>query len=95
MHTRLVGREGGLGLGSLASPSARVQGAVLAAGQALRVAHSILQEACDHSPLVQAIRIRYCEFVTNYAKPRTGLPQLCANCRLRAMQQTTLLLRAR
>jgi CRP-like cAMP-binding protein len=67
MHTRLVGREGGLGLESLASPSARVQGAVLAAGQALQVAHSILQEACDHSHLVQAVRIRYCEFVTKYA----------------------------
>jgi CRP-like cAMP-binding protein len=67
MHTRLVGREGGLGLESLASPTARVQGSVLAAGQALRVAHSILQEACDHSPLVQAVRIQYCEFINNYA----------------------------
>jgi hypothetical protein len=67
MHTRLVGREGGLGLESLASPSARVQGAVLAAGQALRVAHSILQEVCDHNPLVQAVRIRYCEFISSYA----------------------------
>jgi CRP-like cAMP-binding protein len=67
MQTRLVGREGGLGLESLASPSARVQGSVLVPGQALRVAHSVLQEACDRSPLVQAVRIQYCEFITNYA----------------------------
>jgi CRP-like cAMP-binding protein len=67
MHTRLVGREGGLGLESLASPNAHVPGSVLAAGRAVQVAHSVFQEACDRNHLVQAARIRYCEFITNYA----------------------------
>jgi len=42
-----VGREGGLGLESLASPNAHVPGSVLAAGRAVQVAHSVFQEACD------------------------------------------------